>query len=224
VAAATPFFFNVPFAVTMELAAAWVIFALLLLDPDLLAAKRRSQQLSLLGLFCFSLLLHWSLSSGGPGDLRLNLSVIWSSGLELRWGPAPIAFFRLLALLLGGLQDTGILWCNLVLSSVLPILLYAIVSQLGVGKAAALLAACVTAAHPLAILWSGVLVRQPTYLFAVFGSTLALVGFLKRGTRRRFLAFVLGTVLAVTSRPEGAHAVILYLAVLPIACSDRPMP
>jgi hypothetical protein len=222
VAAATPFFFNVPFAVTMELAAAWVVFALLLLDADLLAAERRAQQLSLLGLFCFSLLLHWSLSSGGPGDLRLNLSVIWSSGLELRWGPAPIAFFRLLALVLGGLQDTGILWCNLVLSSLLPILLYAIVSQLGVGKAAALLAAGVTAAHPLAILWSGVLVRQPTYLFAVFGSTLALIGFLQRGKRRRFLAFVLGAVLATTSRPEGAHVVILYLAVLLVVPANRP--
>jgi hypothetical protein len=101
-------------------------------------------------------------------------------------------------------------------------LLYAIVSQLGVGKAAALLAAGVTAAHPLAILWSGVLVRQPTYLFAVFGSTLALIGFLQRGKRRRFLAFVLGAVLATTSRPEGAHVVILYLAVLLVVPANRP--
>ena len=49
------------------------------------------------------------------------------------------------------------------------------------GKPAALLAAFVAAAHPLLIAFSGVLGRQPTYLFAAFGSILALIGFLKRG-------------------------------------------
>ena len=201
-------------AAVAELGAAWVVFAVLLFDRDLLASESRAQKLSLLGLFFFSLLLHWSLSSGGPGDPHLNLGGIWSSGLELRWGPAPIALFRLLALVLGEIRDTHIFWCNLILSSLLPVVLYEIVSELGVGKVAALLAAFVTAAHPLLIAFSGVLERQPAYLFAAAGSTLALIGFLKRGRWGRFIAFVLGAVLAATSRPEGVHALILFLAVL----------
>jgi hypothetical protein len=38
-----------------------------------------------------------------------------------------------------------------------------------------------------------------------------LIGFLERGGQHRFMAFVLGTVLATTSRPEGAQVLILHL-------------
>ena len=221
VAAATPFFFNASLAVSAELGAAWIVFTILLFDRHLLAAANRAETLSLFGLFVFSLLLRWWLSSGGPGDLHLNLAAIWSSEVELRWGPAPIALFRLLALVLGGIQDTQILWCNLILSSLLPILLYGIVAELGVGKVAALLAAVVAAAHPYLIAFSGVLERQPTYLFAAFGSTLALIGFLRRGQSGRFIAFVLGALLATTSRPEGAQVLILYLAVVLLVPASR---
>jgi hypothetical protein len=219
--AAMAFYIDMSFAVTAGLAAAWVFFAVLLFDAEFLAAETRVRKLSLLGLFCFSLLLHWSLASGGPGDLRLNLSAIWSNGLELRWGPAPIAFFRLLAVIAGGLRDTGILWSNLALSSLLPLLLYGIVAELGVGKGAALLAAFVTTAHPLLIVWSGVLARQPIYLFAAFGSVLGLIRFLKRSRWHQFVAFVLGAVLATTSRPEGIHVFIFYLAVLLLVPARR---
>ena len=83
---------------------------------------------------------------------------------------------------------------------------------------AALLAAFVVAAHPLLIAFSGVLGRQPAYMFAACGSTLALIGFLRSGRWGPFIGFLLGAILATTSRPEGAQVVILYVAVLLAAC------
>jgi hypothetical protein len=244
-AAATPYFFNVPVAVTVELGAMWMVFAALLFEgcaqrhfqhdrsrwslraaksDRLGAAASRARRLSLVGLFIFSLLLHWSLSSGGPGDLRLNLGAIWSPELELRWGPAPISLFRLLGFVLGNIRDTEIIWCNLILSSLIPILLYGIVAELEVSKPAALLAAFVVAAHPLLIAFSGVLERQPTYLFAACGSTLALIGFLQRGRWNLFIAFVLGAVLATTSRPEGAQVLVVHWAVLLVSLMGDSLP
>jgi hypothetical protein len=41
-----------------------------------------------------------------------------------------------------------------------------------------------------------------------------VIGFLKRGGAGAFLAFVLGTILAAASRPEGAHVLIPHLAIL----------
>lgn len=216
-AAAAPFLLDPLLAVTVELGAAWIVLAVLLFDRDLLAAGGRRWALALLGLMLCSLLLHASLSSGGPGDLRLNLAGIASPELELRWGPAPIALFRLLGFVLGRLRDTEIRWCNLGLSAVLPLLLYAIVAQLGVSRLAALLAAAVTAAHPLLIAFSGALERQPTYMFAALASILGLIGFLPRGRWGPFAAFVLGALLATTSRPEGAHVLIVHLAVVLLA-------
>jgi len=220
-AAAIPFCMSLPVAVTVELGAAWFIFTVLLFDGEVWTARGRELKRPLLGLFVVSLLLHGWLSSGGPGDLHLNLAAIWSPELELRWGPAPVALFRLLGFALGGIQDTDIVRCNLILSSLLPLLLYAIVSELGVSRHAALLAALVTAAHPLLIVFSGVLERQPTYLFAAAGSTLALIGFLKRGGAGRGAAFVLGAVLATASRPEGAHVLILHLVMLLLVPASR---
>src|SRR6185295_5487217 len=101
-------------------------------------------------------------------------------GLELRWGPSPVALFRVLSALLGGIRDTHIVWANLILSSIVPVLLYSIVAELGIARRAALGAAFVTTAHPLLIAFSGVLERQPTYLFAACGSILALICFLQR--------------------------------------------
>jgi hypothetical protein len=212
--AAFPFLFNSYVTLTAGLGAAWLVFAVLLFEGDVVAGRSRAERLLLVALIPLSLVLDWSLSSGGPGDLRMNLAAIWSSGVELRWGPAPIALFRLVGFAAGGIQDDGIRWVNLILSSLLPILLYGIISELGVGGSAALCAALITAAHPLLIAFSGVLERQPTYLFAACGSTLALICFLKRGSWDRFLAFLLGAVLATTSRPEGAQVLILQLAVL----------
>jgi hypothetical protein len=201
------------FAATLGLGLAWPLLAVLLVDGVRRSAIR-AHRLALLGLFLFALLLHWAASSGGPGDLHLNLGLIWSSELELRWGPAPIAFFRLLALLPGGLHDTGIIWCNLVLSALVPLLLYAVLRELGIGHGAGLGAAAVVAAHPLLIVFSGVLERQPLYLLATLGGLLGLTGFLRRGSGRQFVAFAVGAGLAITTRPEGAQMLILPLAVL----------
>jgi len=228
-------FSHAPVAVTLALGVMWVVFAALLFDRDRLwrcrrpstgappgphrkRTESRAPPASLLALFCFSLLLNWSLSSGGPGDLRLNLAAVWSPELELRWGPAPIALFRLLAFALGGIRDTQIIWSNLILGSLVPILLYGIVSELGVDEPAALLAAFVVAAHPLLIAFSGVLGRQPAYMFAACGSALALIVFLRSGRWGPFIAFLLGAILSTTSRPEGAQVLILYAAVLLATC------
>jgi hypothetical protein len=213
-----PFLFDVARAVTAELALAWVLFIILLFDRDLFSGKSVRQGLSLCGLFLFSVWLHWLLASGGPGDLHLNLSAIWSfdwsSKWDRRWGPAPIALVRLLGTLFGPIRDTHIIWCNVILSSLVPLLLYGVVSELGVGHAAAWLAALVATMHPLLISFAGVLERQPIFLFAASGSLLALIDFLKRAQWSRLAAFIVGSVLAITSRPEAAHVLIVDGAVL----------
>lgn len=213
-AAAAPFLFNLQFAVTAVLAATWIAFAILLTDARLLEAEDRRERLPLLALFAFALLLRWWWHSGGPGDLHLNLADVWSSAVDVRWGHAPIALFRVFAVGLGGLRDVHIIWFNLLLGSLLPVLLYAIVAKLGVRRRSALLAAVVVAAHPFLIAFSGVLERQPTYLFAAFGSTLALVACLRNSRGRDFVTFALGAVLAITSRPEGAQVLVVYVAAL----------
>src|SRR5581483_11214043 len=205
---ATPFLFDVAFAVTLSLGITWLVFAVFLVDGERERDESPVMRLSLLALFGFSLLLNYALSSGGPGDLRLNLAGLWSPELELRWGPSPTSLFRVLGFVLGDLRDTHIFWCNLILSSTLPLLFYAIVTDLGVGRMPALVAAGVAAAHPFLIAFSGVLERQATCRFAMFGAIAALVGFLRRGTARQLMAFVLGGVLAVTCRPEGSQVLI----------------
>ena len=204
-----------PAWVVLPFGAAWIAFGLLLWIGCLRSIYRNAPHHWLPVLFVVSLLLHWWMASRGPGDLALNLSSIWwLSGWDMDWGPAPIALFRLLGFFLGRVRDTHIVWCNLLLSSVLPILLYAIVSELGVARNAALVAAFVATAHPFLIWFSGVLERQPIYLFAAFGSSLALIGFMKRGDARSFLAFLLGTILAISSRPEGAHVLVVQFAIV----------
>lgn len=205
---------DAPLALKLGFSGAWLVFGVLLVDRQLLAAESRAQVLSLVALFFFTLLLDTSIATGGPGDLRLNLGAIWSPGVELRWGPAPIELFRLMRDLVPHFRDTHILWVNILLSSLLPVLLYAVIAHLGINRLAALLASFVVASHPLLIVFSGVLNRQPLYLFAAFGSILALIGFLTRGTWRHLIAFVLGTVLATTSRPEGGQVLIAALAVV----------
>jgi hypothetical protein len=199
----------------------WVVFAVLLFDRERLRNESRALRLSLVALFGFSLLLNYAVSSGGPGNLRLSLAGIWSPGLELRWGPAPISLFRVIGFVLRDVRDTHIIWCNVILSGTLPLLLYAIVADLGVSKIAALLAAVVAAAHPFLIAFSGVLERQATCGFAMFGAVVALVSFLRRGKTRQFVAFVLGAVLAATSRPEGALILIPAMVMVLLIPADR---
>ena len=214
------FHHNVLLASTLVLGTAWLCLGALLCDRNLLGAEDRARAASLLGLFAVALLVHWGLSSGGPGDLHLNLAAIWSNELDLRWGPAPIAGFRMLRLLME-VQDTAIVWSNLVASSLVPILVYGILAQLGLDRIAALAAALTVACHPVLIAFSGVLERQPAYLFAAFGSLLALIGFLKSGAGRYFAAFVVGTVLTATSRPEGAQVLILHIAAVLLVPANR---
>lgn len=220
-AAAAPFLFNVQFAATAGLGAAWIAFAILLVNARLLEAEQPRERLALLALFAFALLLRWWWHSGGPGDLHLNLADVWSSAVDVRWGHAPIALFRTFALGLGGLRDAHIVWFNMLLGSLVPVLLYAIVAKLGVPRGAALLAAVVVAAHPFPIAFSGVLERQPVYLFAAFGSSLALLACLREGRWSDFVTFVLGAVLAITSRPEGAQVLVVYIAALLLVPAPR---
>jgi hypothetical protein len=204
--------------VVVPFGGAWVVFAALLAWGELGWIYSTGPKRSLVALFGFSLLLHWWLSSQGPGDLSLNLgSIWWPSEWDVQWGPAPIALFRLLGLIVGRVRDTHILWCNLILSSLLPILVYGIVTELDVSHDAALIAAFLTTAHPFLIWFSGVLERQPIYLFAAWGSILALLGFLKRGGASAFVAFALGAALATLSRPEGGHVLVVLGAILLLA-------
>ncbi|HVM97780.1 MAG TPA: glycosyltransferase family 39 protein [Candidatus Acidoferrales bacterium] len=219
--AALPFWFNAQLATTGELAFGWVAFALLLGKSVARATRDSADRLWLLGLLVFGSSVHTYLSSRGPGDLHLNLASIWSSQIELRWGPAPVSLFRLLALAPGGLHDTGIVRCNILLSAVVPVLIYLIVAELGLNRIAAFLAASVTAVHPLLIAFSGVLERQPTFLVAACGSVLALIDFLRNQKPAALIAFVVGAVLATTSRPEGAQVFVLFLAALLVTDGTR---
>lgn len=67
-AAVLPFVLADPVAAATVLgAAAWVVFAVLLVDRERPGAESRALRWSLLALFCCALLLNWALSSGGPG-------------------------------------------------------------------------------------------------------------------------------------------------------------
>lgn len=206
--------------VDTELMAAWMGFAVLLIERDRCAHASSLAKLLALGLFSFSLVVHWALSHGGPGDANLNLHSLWSPDFDY-WGQAPIALLRGVRVLTGELRDTHIIWCNLILSSLVPILILGIVSGLGLGRVAAISSAFIVAAHPLLIVFSGVLERQPMYLFAACGSLLALIRFLERDDWARFVAVVLGTILAITCRPEGAHVVVPQLAVVLVLPATR---
>lgn len=208
---------------TLLFGLAWIAFAALLLPELLQCARSRAQRAALLALSVCSLALNAHLCVGGPGDLRLSLAPIWWRGVpELRWGPAPVGFFRLLEVVLGGIDDSRIRSANAVLSSLVPVVTYAIIAELGVATMGALLAAFVIAGHPFFIAFSADLGRQPTFLFAAFGSNLGLIGFLKRGQRRTLVTFLLGTILAITSRPEGVHVLALNAAILLFVPTARP--
>ncbi len=200
---------------TLLFGLAWIALATLLFLQLRHRARSPAERAALLALFGCSLALSWLLCVGGPGDLRLNLAAIWwGDELELRWGPAPVGLFRLLDLVLGGINDSHIASVNLVVSSLVPVVIYAITAELGVGTVGSLIAAFIVAAHPFFIAFSADLGRQPTLMFAMFASVLGLIGFLKRGAKSAFGAFVLGTILAITSRPEGVHVLVLNAAML----------
>jgi hypothetical protein len=207
--------------VDTELIAFWLGFAVLLIERDRWARATRLAKGLVVGLFAFSLIVHWAFSHGGPGDAHLNLYALWSPDIDRTWGQGPIALLRIVAVMTGTLRDTHIVWCNLILSSLVPIVLCGIVSELGLGRVAAITAAFIAAAHPLLIVFSSVLERQPMYLFAACGSLLALIRFLERDDWRRFVAVVLGTILAITCRPEGAHVVVLQCAVVLLLPATR---
>ncbi len=199
---------------TLLFGTAWIALATLLGPILASTARSPSQRAALIGLFAASLALNGLLCVGGPGDLRLNLAATWwRDGPELHWGPAPVGFFRLLDLVFG-MDDLRIKSVNMMLSSLVPALIYGIIATLGVPTIAALVAAFVVAAHPFLIAFSSDLGRQPTLLFATFASALGLVVFLKRGAAIAFGAFVLGSILAITSRPEGVHVLVVNTALL----------
>ena len=127
---------DVPLRATYLLGAAWIILAVLL-GALLWRMTRRAERIGLLALFAAACVVDAALDHPGPGDLRLNLGAIWSPiEVEMRWGPAPVALFRLADLGLGGSGDRHIRAMNLVLSSVVPILLYGFLARLGIGRAA----------------------------------------------------------------------------------------
>src|SRR5262249_34058901 len=140
-AVAVPLYVNPPLAVTLDLGLGWVVFAVLLVEREFWCAHSRRQRCALLAVVVLAFAGNCALSSGGPGDLHLNLAATWSTDVELRWGPAPISLFRLWRFALGGVSERGILLCNRVLSSLQPLLLYGICAELGIGAVAALLAA-----------------------------------------------------------------------------------
>ena len=113
-----------------------------------------------------------------------------------------------------GIHDDEIVRCNIVLSSLVPVLLYLCVARLGVDRRAALVGAFITAAHPWAILFSGVLNRQATYQFAAFASVLALIVYIDNRNLRFAFAAMVATVLAILSRPEGADVLVVDIAVI----------
>lgn len=206
--------------VDAQLLAAWVVLAILLIERDRRPRASGAFKVAMCALFAFSLLVHWAFSYGGPGDANLNLHSLWSTDFDF-WGQSPIALLGGVHMVTGELRDTHIVWCNLILSSLVPILMFQLVVALGLGRGAAMCAAFIVAAHPLLIVFSGVLERQPMYLFAACGSLLALIRFLERDSWARFVAVVLGTILAITCRPEGAHLVVLQLAVVLVLPATR---
>ena len=211
------------FAVTLLFGAAWIALAALLAAAVADRARAPAERAAVVALFAWALVLDRLLCVGGPGDLRLNLAAVFrTNDPALYWGPAPVELFRLLGLLLDrSVRDVDIAAVNLVLAGAVPVLVWAIVAELGIAHRAALIAAFVTAAHPLLIAFSADLGRQSTLLFAAFGSILGLARFLRRGGAAALLAFVLGTVLAVTSRPEGVQTILVDAAVLAFAAATR---
>lgn len=195
-------------------ALAWLIFAVLLFGGWRLRLEHRLHLIAPLALVTTSAGLHWLFSELAPGDLHLNLAAIWSDAPEWRWGPAPIELLRVAGWMWGGLRDVDIRWINLSLSGAVALLLYSIARRVGIGRGAAFAGAAIASAHPLFLATGGALERQPIYLFAASGSLLLLVRYLQDGRSGDLAAFVLGSVLATSSRPEGAHVLVLELAAL----------
>ncbi len=200
---------------TLTFGIAWNTLAALVFVQLSRGARRPAERAALLGLFACSLALNGLLCVGGPGDLRLSIGAIWwGDRPELQWGPAPVGFFRFLDVALGGIDDTAITSANLVLSSLVPVMTHAIVSELGIGTIGSLVAAIAVAAHPFFIAFSADLGRQATLLFASFASVLGLIGFLNRGEKSALATFVVGTILAVASRPEGVQVFVVSAAMI----------
>jgi hypothetical protein len=206
---------------TVFLAAAWAyVFAVVGRDLWRDNAVPGTRRLTA-ALFLFSLVLDIALCTRGPGDLHVNLSSVYLPTVDYDRGQAPIALFRALRLLLGGLHDTGVSACNFILSSFAPVLLFATVSRLGVDRRASAAAAFVAAATPLLIVFSGTLNSVPSYLFSALASVYACVRLMETGERSYAATWVAATVLAALSRPEGAHVLIFPALIAVTAPADR---
>lgn len=162
-----------------------------------------------------SLLLRWFLFPGGPGDLRLNLSdAFWSVGPS-NWGVAPPVFFKMLGLGASFSQlGISMMFVNSVLASLLPLLFYLLLKELGFSTRNALPAAIVTSLFPILLLFSKVLNRQPIFLFLAFTSLYHGAGYLRRMDHLRLALVVISISLAVLSRPEGGGILVCHAALV----------
>lgn len=187
---------------------AWILLALLCVAIAWRSPDRRRLLPDLAVLFVVAFALRWVLGPWGPGDVRINLMPGADYEWDFRWGHAPVALYRLLG---GDPSERAIQGFGIVLTSFAPLFLHGTMRSLGFGRAAAFGAGLAAAAMPFLILFSSVISRVPSFLFAGTAGLWLAASFVRSGGSARAAGAVIAGVLATLSRPEGG--IVLALAV-----------
>lgn len=202
---------------TRVVQASWILLALLCVAVAWRSPDRRRVLPDLAVLFVVAFALRWALGPWGPGDVRINLMPGADYEWDFRWGHAPVALYRLLG---GNPSERAIQGFGIVLTSFVPLFLHGTMRSLGFGRPAAFAAGLAAAAMPFLILFSSVISRVPSFLFAGTAGLWLAASFVRSGGSARAVGAVVAVVLATLSRPEGG--IVLALAVPLVLAVEGP--
>lgn len=162
------------------------------------------ERAALAAILVAGLLVRLRFATLGPGDLSMNLEDVYLEGFAVgnRLGDGAIAFFRTVFRVLPRGDET-IAYTNVALGTFLPLLSYAYLRLLDVGRRASLVASAGLALMPVLIVFSGNCSRQMLFVVLMTVALAALARY-QRGGRLASLAFSgLGIVSVVGVRPDG---------------------
>ncbi len=187
--------------------------------------KQRSGALILLTLFAGGLAVRWLLASFGPGDLRNNMAHVLRA-LEtdyLDMGSAPAAIYDLLLVGLPMHHHT-IVYTNLILGALSPLLLVGLASALGFSRRVSLFGGIALAAMPLPILFAGTGARQSIQLFLFVFCLWTVARYHLTASRTPLMVSLGSLLLLLQTRPESVVFALCWLFFLLLSTKSAQIP
>lgn len=155
-------------------------------------------------IFLVALLLRYTLTTWGPGDLSMNLDSVFNAEAPFStYGNAPAPLLRLAIWLAPG-SDRTVMVVSMILGALAPVALAVFAQQAGCTRVTALASAAFLAATPLMVRFSGEGNRQAYLMFLSVVALGALARSASTNSRRvaARIVYMTAALLCLRCRPE----------------------